>query len=878
MRPLTKTTTTVQLLLMLQLLASGGGGGQPNAPTCEASISKSDNNSTTASSSSTSSLPIMAPFGGAQNSLGIMSHASSHDSRDTLSSSLLKTFIRTNSMRAYHLDLHSYRRDAKFEGDPSFVDSLSEAHKLRCSRHLATFDALLRTFRNADPILEPIPVDSLQLADSFGRPDSDALTGSQFWLGSYGNCLDFRHTPSSSPAATAPQATAAAATSGGQQTIRGHYCLAVAQFPNWNPSDTKNSLKIGLCLPDTCTSSMFNENPRMLERVETMMKYQFGDNQPYARIKVREVYCLPHETSPARQFSWSALGWFAFVGLFVVVALLATLIDHLQTNVLPKESNIVVAQLPSSGSSRNWRNILIDSFSIKRNLHKLMTIREATNSEQQQQQQQTTEVSQPSNVQQYDSLTRQLQQVDSFNRDTFFNSITGIKCIGLLWIICAHTFMVTPIVRKNLIDMDKLTATIAADFLLTAHLMVDTFFALSGLLAAYLLFKDGIEKNAAKPGKWLVLTIHRYWRLTPIYLICYWFTKAVGHAVNSGPLWDYMTAEQSPRLNCARESWWEAILQMSDFKSPKEHCVPFAWFIANGIKFWIVTPIFLVLIHRSMRRGYAITLGSILANIVLVATLAMQSNVDMKSVIEFKPESADNMLNNMGQVYTRPYSRIGAYLVGLLAGHLIYLIDAGKMQVNLSKNAKIILWMLCSITVMVLMFVLKIAKGIALDDSAIPWVFGISSSLIRPLWSLCTCWLVFALSHGQAKWLAHFLSANFWRILVKLSFCAYLVQGEVIAQLVLARPMAEKYTYTDMISLPIIIIAMTLFVSFLMVIFLEYPLIGIEELLLPRRDKRKHEQELGAQKASITPLVSKLREQQQVQPCVAHTNGKLKSS
>lgn len=801
---------------------------------------------------------------------------------DTLSSALLKTFIRTNSMRTYHLDLHSYRSEAPFVGDPEFVNSLSEQHQQRCSRQLATLEQLLRAFREADPVLDSIPLDSLQLADSFGRPDSDALTGSQFWLGSYGKCLDFKHRQ-------------AAAAGDEDQFVQGHYCLGVAQFPNWNPSDSKHSLKIGLCLPDTCTSHMLNSDSRLLDRVELMMKQQFGDNQPYSRIKLRSVYCLPHETSEVRQYSVSALTFFAFVGSMVLVALIASVIDHFQTNVLPENPLGGARKTPAAPTTRNWRNILIDSFSIKRNIQKVMQIRETESGNKQQPAQRRA--TQESNVQQYDSLTRELQQVDSFDRDTFFNTITGIKCIGLLWIICAHTFLVTPIVSKNMIDMDKLTATLAADLYLTAHLMVDTFFALSGLLASYLLFKEGIEKHAT-PGRWLVATLHRYWRLTPIYLLCYWFTKSVGFVVNDGPLWDYMTAEQSPRLNCARESWSEAILQMSDFKSPKDHCVPFAWFIANGIKFWIVTPIFLVLIHKSMRRGYALTLSTILANIVLVATLAMRSNVDMKSVIEFKPESADNMLNNMGEVYTRPYSRIGAYLVGLLAGHLIYLIDVGKMQVNLSKNAKILIWMLCSITVMVLVFVLKIAKGIALDESALPWVFGISSSLIRPLWSLCTCWLVFALSHGQAKWLAHFLSANFWRRMVKLSFCAYLVQGEVIAQLVLAKPMADKYTYTDMISLPIIIIVMTMFVSFLMVIFLEYPLIGIEELVLPKRRQSKQEQRDDATAApvasklitansshsggelldSATTLVSKLTAEQQPIKKMSPANGKLKSS
>lgn len=709
----------------------------------------------------------------------------------TLSSAMLKAYIRANNMRAYHLDLHSYREGAKYAGDPNFVQSDNEEHKQRCANHLNEYKTLLDTFYSSDPVLDGNSIETLRLVDTFGRPESGLLLGSQFWLGSYDACMDFSLKPEKQQDLGAVN-----------EEIKAQYCLGITQFKNWNPKDSKTSLKIGLCLPETCTSSMLNENAELLSTVETMMKYQLGSNKPFNELKLRQVYCLPHETSEIRKYSLSALCFFAFIGTFVSLCLIATTIDYLNSK-MPEN-------LKPNQELRTWRTIVVESFSLSRNLKQFLTLREEPKSQE--------------------------PLVDgAFDRSTFLNMQSGIKCIALFWIICAHCFLVGPIPSSNILSADKWTKTYLADVYLTAHLMVDTFFALSGLLASYLLFKNGLDNIKTKD--WFTLTLHRYLRLTPIYLICYWFTKSVGFLINTGPLWDYMTAEQSPRLNCQRESWLEAIFHQSDYKSPKEHCVPFAWFTANGIKFWIATPFFLILIHKSMRKGYLATVGVIISNMILVATLAMKSNVDVKSVIEFRPESADNMLNHMGEVYTRPYSRIGAYLVGLLAGHLFYMIDTNQIEAKLSRNTKMIACAVCTATVIVLVFILKIANGIKLDDSALPWVFGISSGIIRPLWAICTCWLVFALSHGQAKWLSRFLSANVWRILVKLSFCAYLAQGEVIAQAYLSPSNPGTFTYLDMITMPISAIIMTLFVSFILVLVLEYPMIGLEELIIPKRHK-----------------------------------------
>lgn len=747
----------------------------------------------------------------------------------SFSEAIQRSYGRVNRMRAYHLDLHSYRKAALYSGDPSYVDSNDPQHVQRCRIHLSHFHNLLSSFKKSDPLDYKNSMASIRLADTFGRPESGLLLGNQFWLGSYESCLDLKlSNPFYNDFAYVQTTTegqfyysksnqdhiSKAANSfvlyNESATLNTQYCIGLAQFPDWNPQDTKITIRIGLCLPETCTSSMLNNNEDLFHVVESMVLMN-NFEAPFDKLKVRSIYCLPHETSEARKLSTSGILYVTLVGAILVTVIVSTFYDYFDQRI---PDNLKLIQ-QEHAQERSWRRVVVESFSLIRNYEKYATLNQ----------------SDESNV--VTELNEDGEPIYRFNKTIFFNSIAAIKCIGLLWIIAAHTFLVSPIPSRNLVTMDKLTSTYLANVFLTSHLMVDTFFTISGLIASYLIFKSGIEHYKLK--HWVTMTIHRYWRLTPVYLMTYWFTKSLGQHMSTGPLWDYGTAAQSPRLQCTNESWWVAILHLSDFKSPKDHCVPFAWFTANNFKFWLVTPFFLLMIAKSMRFGYRITIGTVVANIILVIFLAMSSSVDMKSVIEFRPESADDMLNTMGQVYTRPYSRIGAYLIGLLAGHMIYRVDVSQSEIKISKNTKIVIWTLFSATIAVLTFIFKLVGGVQLEDSMIPWVFSISSSLIRPLWALCTCWFIYALAIGQARWISKFLNADFWRYLVKLSFCAYLLQGEVIASMYLNQIHSGVYTYSDVVLRPILTIVTTIFVSFLVVLLLEYPLTGIEELILPKK-------------------------------------------
>lgn len=787
----------------------------------------------------------------------------------TLESVIHEKNRRIDSLRVLTLDLHSYRDELKYHGDPIFVDSKNESHLLTCFQDLLEYYKLLNEFQNVDPIKDPIKMESISLADTFGRPEAGAFDGNHMWLGDYERCLEFEYNLPMNDGNMEDGQTST-------RSIRSHYCLGTLQYENWDMNMTRTAIKIGLCLPETCTSSMLSEQKQLSETVHKMMMINIPHRGPYAKLKLRSVYCLPHPTSKLRQFDLPARIFIALMAFMLTIQVLVTIFDHFiqprrreQHQGLKKAikndiiKNIEVdtrdPSLPLSSHGRDerngeqqcqrvdndininntnnidnnqrgvelessWKMILIESLSITRNWKKLMSVRNDEDGRQLEDLKNEENLIDPSGSAQEVTL--------SFNQSKLFGVMAGIKSLALIWIMSGHVLLFATIQITGLKNLDYITETKLAILVFGANYMVDTFLVIMGLTTTFILFNMGIDRFELK--HWCFITMHRYWRLTPLYILCCWYTKHLGSRLSSGPTWDYGTSENSPRYGCLRESWLIPLTHSSDFVVPQLHCGPFAWFLGNGFKFWLISPFLITQIYHSIKRGYSIILAVMMANIAIVYYFATYLELDRLSIMDMTPESTNHILHDMSQIYTRPYSRVGPYLIGLVLGHLFYMEKVAKIRIKMGKSVLKFAWTFYIFTSISLIFGGKVIVSLQLQENILMILFSLMSSIMRPLWALSTAWLLFALSHGQAPWLCGFLNAQIFKILVKLSFCAWLVSFEVIASVYFNQPhISRPIHYLDLLSKPMIVNLLTIIISFLIVLLVELPLVGLEKLVLP---------------------------------------------
>ncbi|GFT15063.1 hypothetical protein NPIL_496971 [Nephila pilipes] len=84
----------------------------------------------------------------------------------------------------------------------------------------------------------------------------------------------------------------------------------------------------------------------------------------------------------------------------------------------------------------------------------------------------------------------------------------------------------------------------------------------SGFLVSYVIFKKFAKSNEDKVQfPWLSFYIHRYIRLTPVYMIVLGFYTTLMASLGSGPLW---ILKDDP--NCIANWWWNA-LYINNFQS-----------------------------------------------------------------------------------------------------------------------------------------------------------------------------------------------------------------------------------------------------------------------------------------------------------------------
>lgn len=624
-----------------------------------------------------------------------------YDSREDL----MNSFERNLSYRddLSHLRAHVDKREMElFEKQNELTLIENEQNQAKCGQQLAyLIERIQHITTNYTTYINSKELDILDLMDSFGSPESELLMGNSAWFGSYRQCLEAK-------------VTRAADDDGAHPT---RYCVASFKPPDSTGLGSDSSLvKMALCLPRSCNSISILRHGDEIELLARLVRL----NQiPYSHYKLSNLYCLPDENSPLRQFSLSAKlfiltlsSWLTIVGYFSLKYEYIRMNDlrfMRKTTPQDKWMRALAFRLgwsslfasPSKPQSKQWENsdeisnqtatkILNPSLvnkTMEQSLRTRNLLLAASNGKQQQacggggRDQLVCVINSPSSLQAnspkqlahgLDNITMAQRGERSMIQAIDLSVMDGIKVVSMIWLIMAHTLLFFIRTIANGRDFWSILRDARYLTVMAGIFPVDTFFTVTGILTAYLKFSK--QDPMAKPKYWLEALVHRYLRFMPMYLIVFWFTRDVSEYIGTGPLWDYSTANTGLRSICKRESFTVPLLFQANFKPLEHHCVKPAWYLANDYQFLLVTPLFMMLIMRSVRLGYSVIGFSIFCSLVAQFMTVFHTNEmdDFGALINFKPMFATYVLKNLWQLYVLPYNRIPPYLIGLLTGHFMY--------------------------------------------------------------------------------------------------------------------------------------------------------------------------------------------------------------
>lgn len=114
-----------------------------------------------------------------------------------------------------------------------------------------------------------------------------------------------------------------------------------------------------------------------------------------------------------------------------------------------------------------------------------------------------------------------------------------------------------------------------------------------------------------------------------------------------------------------------------------------SWYISCDMQFWLVSPIFIYLLAKHPLHGW----------IVSICTILMSSKVRYDAILTDQSARYDELVqpradifmrvsHDLPALYTHPHYRIAAYIVGLLAGHYVYMIKSGKWKSSIADECR----------------------------------------------------------------------------------------------------------------------------------------------------------------------------------------------
>lgn len=519
-------------------------------------------------------------------------------------------------------------------------------------------------------------VNYFRLIDSFGRRPSGLLMGNAVWLGVYDECLRLYLVDSNN------------------EQIKTRYCMLNFKHRDWAQEDDVSqliALKMAACLPKSCDSRNYKNK---YELVEKLALVAIGSHDFNRNVHISSMYCLPDEQSTLRIWYHhpKAVTTMAVLAMWISVLLYSTYkydqFLHDRENIeirggkeIEKESSLGLSKESSAGGLINGKQRVKGDVSIV-NVYKLLSIKvNARNLFNTTNKSSLIDTSDPKKFDQSGEIDRIQDNSNSKQEIVDLSIVEGIKVISMCYVILGHVLMTTTMFMSNGRDMASTTSLAWFIANLTPAFAVNSFFSITGLLTSYLIFKTKqIENVAKKPVLWLGLIVYRYFRILPVYLIAIIYLKNLSKFAGSGPLWDYGSSSLGQRRICEEESIFWTILFGANFKSPFEHCIPSAWYLANDFHFFLITPIFITALYKNQRFGlkllmYSTTIGYLAG----ILSIYMTPFDNLLPIANFMPHGLKTYITFFEHNYTQPQYRIPAYLIGLIAGYLLYDYEHNKL-------------------------------------------------------------------------------------------------------------------------------------------------------------------------------------------------------
>lgn len=332
-----------------------------------------------------------------------------------------------------------------------------------------------------------------------------------------------------------------------------------------------------------------------------------------------------------------------------------------------------------------------------------------------------------------------------------FAVVDGFRAFSMVWILIFHTFMGIYFIAGREIVLSLVDRSpFYLNWIWNADKSVDVFFVVSGFLIAGILFR---EYDGSGTLKIKTFYARRFLRLSPVYI----FAALVYYLAN-GP---------------HAENLWANLLYIQNFLEVKEMAMHWTWTLAVEEQFYLLFPMFLLLVFFKSTYKVKWLLGLVALSLVIrFLVLYLDPQLWAGS---FKDIYGTEGLANyyFETMYDNLYTRFGPFACGIMAAYFYYhRYDELKLFFEQKKAIVQVISALSVLAILYFSFMPVFRRE--LEFSQAYTVFYVVFN--RVLFGGALSWLILAalFPSGIGRVVNAIFSLRFWYPLAQLSYSMYL--------------------------------------------------------------------------------------------------------
>ncbi|CAL8083371.1 unnamed protein product [Calicophoron daubneyi] len=370
------------------------------------------------------------------------------------------------------------------------------------------------------------------------------------------------------------------------------------------------------------------------------------------------------------------------------------------------------------------------------------------------------------------SKSPQVRWPDGVLRDHPLTCLDGIRFLTMTWIIFGHYLMTLIMtVSNNLLVMsNKILNRWTFQVLLNSTISVDTFFFMSGLLTAYMGLNAYRKTHgwANKAKFWTVFVVHRFVRLTPLYMFVLIVYTGLFTHLYDGPVYDQEGTTSG--VNVCKENWY--ITYLNTLIKSTAKCMNWTWYLADDFQFYVVlAPIFISLIVWNR------PVGIVYASLLTVSGACAYFGISYVENYGYYSMEDDFFAT----VYGRPYTRWGTYAMGMILGWI--LLDYPSLPFRRTWRNSILvpaigLGLASVLCLSVVYGPSEVAKTWMTHDDAL--IGSLYNALSRPAFILGVAIIVYLCATRWAEPYRWLLGWSGFRTVARLTYGAYMIHLPIL--------------------------------------------------------------------------------------------------